>query len=134
MPKIFYHFQIYVVFFLAFSAYFSDITHKVITLRRLPTQNDLLYFAMSRQTFFHKKYQTIVVSFWQWRTLTKRTICRRGFNPVVMIVYFFFIFVTQITCFSVYILRIVFPCYILLLLLLYLYVRRSSFTILYFIE
>jgi len=65
IPKIFHHFQIYVVFFLAFSAYFSDITHKVITLRRLPTQNDLLYFAMSRQTFFHKKYQTIVVSFWQ---------------------------------------------------------------------
>jgi hypothetical protein len=67
---------------------------------------------------FHNKYQTIVVSFWQWRTLTKRTICRRGFNPVVLIVYYFISFfiyffprITQITYFFMFTANSVAVCF-----------------------
>lgn len=87
------HFRIYVIYFSAFFAYFSNITHNFTTAAAAAAAFHPKWSFIFRHVssnFFHKKYETIVVSFWQWRTLTKRTICRRGFNPVVMIVYTFF--------------------------------------------
>lgn len=123
------HFQIYAIFiiffffFCVFCLFFPDITH---SLRCNGFPPKMIFYTLPVslvcRTFFHNKYQTIVVSFWQWRTLTKRTICRKGFNPVVLIVYillsstlsfFFYLYiflslslVSQITYFSMFIARI----------------------------